>query len=468
MTKKRGMGQTTRKVARKGDQKTAKKKQTSTIKNAIYRKMDGELESKTEKKKERGEVFTPMSLVDELCDAFPKQIWKNKTAKWLDPSVGIGTFMVAVFFRYMDGLKTVIPSNESRAKHIIENMLYMVEIDKENATECKKTFQALCPTATPQLYTGDFLTGTFPANWPKEFDVVIGNPPYNVGGTKREGTKRAHIPFTEKGLSLLTSTGYLGYICPPSYRETGSRMNELFKKGGGHFLFIHTLGPNETHKIFKVQGRVDLFLFQKRKTGSTHYVDEYGNKDTIRHLSLDRHIPNFGLAIFEKLFQAVEKHGKVEGIRTSEMTTVTQKGYNSKGRHRLLHLIVEEGRRVYRTKTAHSLESTPKCFINGLGLPYVYYDKKGEYGPTQTPIVVLRPSASTVRFLESPLFVFVAWGLRITGNNNLPYLLDAVPNLSSTSLADLYHKLHLTASEIKWITDTFPRYEYKDKDVIVT
>jgi hypothetical protein len=244
-------------------------------------------------------------------------------------------------------------------------------------------------------------------------------------------------------------------------------MNELFKKekGLGHFVFIHILGPNETHKIFKVQGRVDLFLYQKGKTGTTHYIDEYGNKEVTR-LSLDQHIPNFGLTIFEKLYKAVEVHGKVEGIRTSEMTTVTQKEYSCKGSHRLLHLIVEEGRRVYRTKTAHSLESMPKCFINGLGLPYVYYDKKGEYGPTQTPIVILRPSASTVRFLESPLFVFVAWGLRITGNNNLPYILDAVPNLSSASIKDLYHKLHLTALEIKWMTDKFPRYVYKDKDIM--
>ncbi len=452
----------TRKVS---EQKKSRRQTKKTIKEEMYARMDGELEITTEKKKERGEVFTPMRLVDELCDAFPKEIWRDKTVKWLDPSVGIGTFMVGIFYRYMDGLKTVIRSDQSRAKHIIEKMLYMVEIDTENAKECKKAFERICPTATLQLYTGDFLTGSFPASWPKEYDVVIGNPPYNVGGTKREGTKRAHVQFTEKGLSLLTATGYLGFICPPSYRETGSRMNELFKKEKGYFHFIHSLGPNETHKIFKVQGRVDLFLFQKGKTGTTQFMDEYGNKETTR-LSLDRHIPNFGIKIFEKLYQAVDKYGKVEGIRTSEMTTVTRKGYDSKGRHRLLHLIVEEGRRVYRTKTAHSLESIPKCFINGLGLPYVYYDKKGEYGPTQTPIVILRPSASTVRFLESPLFVFVAWGLRMTGNNNLPYLLDAVPNLSSKSITDLYDKLGLTASEIKWITDQFPRYEYSDKDVI--
>ena len=69
------------------------------------------------------------------------------------------------------------------------------------------------------------------------------------------------------------------------------------------------------------------------------------------------------------------------------------------------------------------MTDTPKLLVNGLGLPYVYYDK-GEYGPSQTPIIVLKPSSKLVDFVKSDFFPFIAWGLRLTGNNNLPYLFD--------------------------------------------
>ena len=124
--------------------------------------------------------------------------------------------------------------------------------------------------------------------------------------------------------------------------------------------------------------------------------------------------------------------------------------------------MVEDGRRVYKTRKAHPLIGVPKLMINGLGVPYVFYDKKGMYGVSQTPIVILRPSSETVELIQSSLFVFIAWGLRLTGNNNLPYLLDAVP---LTSLHEVMTRL--TASERAWIAKHFPVPVSEEKDLIV-
>ena len=96
------------------------------------------LKPKEHSKKERGEVFTPMKLVNEMLDKLPKSVWKNKDLKWLDPVAGMGNFSIAVYIRLMEGLKDEINDNEDRKKHILENMLYMVEIDKNNVFMMKK------------------------------------------------------------------------------------------------------------------------------------------------------------------------------------------------------------------------------------------------------------------------------------------------------------------------------------------
>jgi hypothetical protein len=64
--------------------------------------------------------------------------------------------------------------------------------------------------------------------------------------------------------------------------------------------------------------------------------------------------------------------------------------------------------------------------------------------------------------MQSSLFVFIAWGLRLTGNNNLPYLLDAVP---LTSLSVIMARL--TAQEKAWMEEHFPVPVSADADVVV-
>ena len=50
-----------------------------------------------ENKVTNGEVFTPLSIVNEMLDKLPKKVWGNPKLKWLDPSVGIGNFMIIIY-----------------------------------------------------------------------------------------------------------------------------------------------------------------------------------------------------------------------------------------------------------------------------------------------------------------------------------------------------------------------------------
>ena len=83
-------------------------------------------------KDEKGEVFTPVELVEEMLDTLPKEVWNNAELTWLDPATGSGVFPICVYYRLMEGLKDQIKNEKIRRRHIIEQMLYMCEIDSNN------------------------------------------------------------------------------------------------------------------------------------------------------------------------------------------------------------------------------------------------------------------------------------------------------------------------------------------------
>jgi len=110
--------------------------------------------------KKHGVVFTPMSLVNEMLDALPKHVWNDPDLRWLEPCVGSGNFAVAIVDRLMVGLAEAIPDKKERRRHILEEMLYMVELLPVN---CLYTAQRLDPKGEYklQLFCDDALKHDF-------------------------------------------------------------------------------------------------------------------------------------------------------------------------------------------------------------------------------------------------------------------------------------------------------------------
>jgi hypothetical protein len=405
----------------------------------------------TEKSK-FGEVFTPISVIDTMLASLPSTVWKNPDLVWCDPACGVGNFPLKIIFGgdgyigLMDGLATIIPNRTKRLQHILESMLVCNDINASSIHTLLQTFRDMdiypdTGLSLSHITVRDFLeTDAEPA-----YDIIVGNPPYNAGGTKRTGEKRMHVRFTAHSLSCLRPGGYLLFVCPPNYREAGSTMNMLFRSRemSGGFRSIRIYGPNETHKLFKVQTRVDSFLWQDGYKGLTHIVDER-NQVFRGNIDLHHHVPNFGFSIFEKLRTAAPL--KLNAYRNTEATTITceKSGLVADGKHKMLHLIVEDGMKVIRRNRPHTLQHVPKIILNGLGIPYVYYDREGKYGVTQTPVIIDNPSDELYAFMTSPLFYCMLWGLRITGNNNLPYMLEDIP-------ADFGKHISFTADELAFI-----------------
>lgn len=158
-------------------------------------------------KKKFGEVMTPLDLVKEMLNTLPDEVWSNPNLKWLDPANGTGPFPIMVIYKLMIGLKDWEKNEEKRYKHIVENMIYVAELQPKNM------FLYLCAvdpfdTYKLNIYTGSFLDNGFDYHmknvWGIEkFDIVIGNPPYNDSNDgDNNKTKNLYNIFSIKSLEI--------------------------------------------------------------------------------------------------------------------------------------------------------------------------------------------------------------------------------------------------------------------------
>ena len=161
------------------------------------------------KNKDQAEVFTPVILIEELLNQIPRSVWSNPRLRWLDPANGIGNFPMVVYFRLMKGLKSKILNEKTRSNHILSNMLYMVEINRQNVMISKRIFGK-----DANISCADFINQE--KKWIKdfrdieEFDIIMGNPPFQkpVKNTRKGNTSIWEL-FVEKSLSHLAKNGFL-------------------------------------------------------------------------------------------------------------------------------------------------------------------------------------------------------------------------------------------------------------------
>jgi hypothetical protein len=172
-----------------------------------------------DEKKILAEVFTDTFLIDEMLDKLPNEVWSNPNLKWLDPANGIGNFPFIIYQRLMKGLKEEINDLKMREKHILENMLYMVDISPKNTFICMNIFDPE-DEYNLNIYRGDFLKEDINVHFSVDkFDIIIGNPPFNefsVVGNKTSGRK-IWKDFIKKSLLILEKDGYLTMISPPNW-----------------------------------------------------------------------------------------------------------------------------------------------------------------------------------------------------------------------------------------------------------
>jgi hypothetical protein len=231
-----------------------------------------------------GEVFTHPTLINKILDLFPNHIWSDPLKKWLDPSVGTGFFMIFVYLRLMKGLEKWEPNETKRSKHIIKNMLFMVELNKQN---CNIIVNIFGPKVN--LICGDFLTDSFKDLL--SFDCIVGNPPFqdNYGLTNKGkrisgGKSKLYERIFLKSYDILMKDGYLAFIVPDNiFSGNGSESYRILIK---NFIPFVSFNPSNQSFFPNIQQPICYFLLKKN---SHQYLTTIDNgKNTFKIQLEDR------------------------------------------------------------------------------------------------------------------------------------------------------------------------------------
>jgi len=238
------------------------------------------LKPKEIEKKKFGEVFTPMSFInnDMLGDLeayynekYNKNIFEDETLKWGDTTTGMGNFAIAIYYKLMEGLKKKIPNEKDRKKHILEKMLFMAEYNKKNCFIVKQIFN-MNNEFKLNLYEGDSLQLDIQKEFGiTKFDIVIGNPPYNEE-LKSTGAKALYNKFVEY---YIEKCDLLCFVIPSRWFSGGKGLDSFRKNMLERTDIVYIKHFDDASTIFgnsvEIKGGVNYFLKDTHHNGDCKF-----------------------------------------------------------------------------------------------------------------------------------------------------------------------------------------------------
>lgn len=304
------------------------------------------------------EVFTPPSLVNEVLDLLPAELWSNPNSKFLDPVSKSGVFLREMAKRLMKGMETLIPDKQERINHIFGQQLYGIAITdltallSRRSLYCSKTANgkySICDTfdneqgnihyermqhnwsngkctycgASKDVYDREDALETHAYQFihnekfeilnDMKFDVIIGNPPYQLSDG---GAGASAIPLYNKFVeqAKLLAPNYLTMIIPSRW-FAGGRGLDGFRREMQSDRRIKTIvdypKSRECFPGVDIAGGVCYFLWDRNYNGRCHFVSKIGGTEnkSLRYLDEFEIVvrDNIGIGIIHKVLSRNEK-----------------------------------------------------------------------------------------------------------------------------------------------------------------
>lgn len=193
------------------------------------------------------QVPTPPKTANRMLDLLPNYVWTRPDFRWLDPGSKSGVFLREIAGRLLIGLAQWEPDVEKRAEHIYRNMIFgsavtelMGEMSRRslycsrdasgehavirfddrqgnvpfvptNHTTIDDGACTFCGApagiergTSRENYAYSFIHGTYPTQELKDmkFDVIVGNPPYQISSDGNTRTRPIYNLFVEQAISM--------------------------------------------------------------------------------------------------------------------------------------------------------------------------------------------------------------------------------------------------------------------------